>query len=63
MKVRLLTCLSGARGVFNSGDEYECDGDEASRLIEKGLAEPIREQRVETTRQTTRKQPRRKASR
>lgn len=47
MKVRLFTCLSGSRGTFNRGDEYECGADEAQRLVDAGFAELIREPRIE----------------
>lgn len=43
MKARLLTGLTGPEMVLNPGDEVE--GDIALRLIEAGLAEPIREER------------------
>ena len=42
MKVRLLTPLSGAKGSFAPGDEYECSEAEAERLVTKGFAESIK---------------------
>ncbi len=44
MKVKLLSGMSGQRdGVgfsYAPGDVYECDDEEAARLMERGLAEP-----------------------
>ena len=47
MKVKLLVSLSGVHGAFAPGEEYACDADEASRLVEAGYAEYIREEKVE----------------
>ena len=48
MKVELLVSLSGANGAFDVGSEYVCaSADEAQRLIEKGIAKPIRQKKVE----------------
>lgn len=47
MKVKLLSSLagSGRDHVGHAGEEWECDEAEASRLIERGMAEEI----IETT--------------
>ena len=47
MKVRLLTCMAGINFVYNAGDEIEFSKDEAMRLIDAKIAEPIRRKRVE----------------
>lgn len=39
MLVRMLVCLSGPTLLRNPGDVYECDDDEAVRLIRAGYAE------------------------
>lgn len=43
MKVKLLSSLagSGRDHVGHAGEEWECDEAEASRLIERGMAEAI----------------------
>lgn len=44
----MLVCLSAADLVVNAGDVYECDADEAARMLAAGFAEPLTEKRVET---------------
>jgi len=44
VKVKLLSSLAGAYRSGGPGEEWECDEDEAQRLIERGMAE-----RIETT--------------
>lgn len=46
-KVRMLTCIARADGVWDAGELYECDADEAKRLVAAGLAEPTAEARSE----------------
>jgi hypothetical protein len=41
MKIKLLTPLSGVNGSFGVGEVIEVDKNEAIRLIEKELAEPV----------------------
>lgn len=42
MKVKLRQALAGAAGSWAVGDVYECsDAEEAGRLIEAGIAEPV----------------------
>jgi len=40
MNVKLLVPMGGEKS-WNVGDEFECDADEAARLIEAGIAVPI----------------------
>lgn len=42
MKVRMKVGLSGPAGSWKPGDDYECDAEEAARLIEAGFAEAAR---------------------
>lgn len=42
MKVRMKTCLVGGDFAIMPGSVYECDADEAARLIEADLAEPVK---------------------
>lgn len=42
-KIKMLVCLSGSHGVTLPGEVYECDADEAKRMIEAGLAAPVQE--------------------
>jgi hypothetical protein len=42
MKVRFLTCMVGADFVRNAGDVAELPDAEAARLIEGGVAEPVK---------------------
>jgi len=41
MKVRMLQSLSGPEYALRVGDEAEFDADEAKRLVEAGIAEPV----------------------
>jgi hypothetical protein len=47
MKVRLLQSLAGAGLSWGVGAIYECDGPEAERLIEAGIAERVKGEPVE----------------
>ena len=49
MKVKMTTSMGGPNGVLAVGDEYECDAEEAKRLIEKGFAEPAKAERKKAT--------------
>lgn len=46
MKVKLIVPLAGVK-PWNVGDEFECDAEEAKRLVQAGIAEAVAEQRVE----------------
>jgi hypothetical protein len=46
MKVKLTVAMTGER-AWESGDEFECDTEEATRLIEAGYAVPIADAKVE----------------
>lgn len=41
LQVKLLTGLSGSQGSWQPGETYSCTAAEATRLIERGYAEPI----------------------
>ncbi len=47
MKVRMLVHMSGPNVIRNTGDELEIEGKEAQRLIEAGIAEPVRKVKAE----------------
>lgn len=49
MKVRILQCLRGPGVKLNPGDTHECDPVEAERLINKGIAEPVKRGRRRKT--------------
>ena len=40
MRVKLLVGMAGEQS-WSRGDEYPCEAEEAARLIEAGMAEPI----------------------
>ena len=42
MKVRIVHCMAGSDYVRNPGDEVEVEDAEAVRLIDAGIAEPLR---------------------
>jgi hypothetical protein len=48
MKIKLLTPLSGVNGSFGVGEVIEVDKNEAIRLIEKELAEPVNKKEFAT---------------
>jgi hypothetical protein len=48
MKIKLLTPLSGVNGSFGIGEVIEVDKNEAIRLIEKELAEPVNKKEFAT---------------
>lgn len=56
MQVKLLTSLSEARQTWSAGDTYECSSETAARLIEKGFASPIREEKIERAVKRSRKE-------
>lgn len=41
MKVRMLQSLAGPDFALQGGDEAEFDAEEAKRLVEAGIAEPV----------------------
>lgn len=47
MKVRLLASLAGPERFHDAqaGEEWECDAEEAKRLVERGMAEPLAPQK------------------
>lgn len=47
MKVKLLAALAGPERYHDAqpGEEWECDAEEAKRLIERGIAEPLEPQK------------------
>lgn len=47
MKIRMLTAMAGANFSHNRGDEVEYPDATAKRYIEAGIAEPVREAKVE----------------
>lgn len=48
MKVKLLVPIASATGAYGRDEEYTCaSADEAQRMIEAGMAEVIRTQKVE----------------
>jgi hypothetical protein len=48
MQVRVLQSMAGAERSWAVGDLYECEADEAGRLIEAGIAEALQAAKVET---------------
>lgn len=46
MNVKLLVPMGGEKS-WNVGDEFECDADEAARLIEAGIAVPVVAAKIE----------------
>lgn len=46
-KVKLLTSMAGVDFSHNAGDVIECNDAEAKRFIAAGIAEPVKEQRIE----------------
>ena len=63
MKVIMLTAMSGPGVEYALHGEYEIDNEEATRLITKGFAKPLRneepERAVKTNRATSRRKPKR----
>ncbi len=51
MKVKMLTSLSGPKTNVSRGGEYECDAEEAKRLIEAGYAVPVKTTRKKAVKQ------------
>jgi len=47
MKIRMLVSQVGPETVREPGEEYDISDEEAKRLIEAGLAEPVRARKVE----------------
>lgn len=48
MKVRMKTCLVGSDFTVMPGGIFDCDTEEAVRLIEADLADPIKDTAYET---------------
>ncbi len=46
-KVKLLTSLAGIDFSHNAGDVIDCNEAEAQRFFTSGIAEPVKEQRIE----------------
>mgnify|MGYP001287961313 CR=1 FL=1 len=49
MKVRMIQCQAGVDFVRNPGDVVDVSDAEAGRMIEAGIASPLRDPPVETT--------------
>ncbi|KAF0129257.1 MAG: hypothetical protein FD152_2214 [Xanthobacteraceae bacterium] len=49
MKVRMIQCQAGVDFVRNPGDVLDVPDAEAARMIEAGIATPLRDPPVETT--------------
>jgi len=47
MKIKMLTAMAGTNFVYNRGDEVEMADDVATRYINAGIAEPVREEKIE----------------
>lgn len=45
--VKMLVSMGGPAGTYGPGDTYECQADEAARLIAAGYAEPIPTAKIE----------------
>lgn len=51
--VKMLTSISGPAGSASPGDVWECSSEEAKRLIELGMADPMVTARKSTTKKAT----------
>jgi len=49
MKVKLLTSIAGPMHSYGYGEEVDLPDGDARRMIERGQAQPVRQQAVETT--------------
>ena len=59
VEVQLTASMAGPKGAWNAGDRYECTAEEAKRMIAKGAAVPIVEEKVErATKKNARKEKR-----